>query len=81
MANTKYNITRILFDTEPELTQCYVFIHAWIVVAIGVEGWQHKTFPKSMTTLNILNNWGAGQEEPLMWPQMAPPAAPPIYED
>lgn len=81
MANTQYNITRILVDTEPELTQVYVFIHAWIDVPIGVEGWHHKTFPKSKSTLDILNAWARGEEEPLMWPQQAPPSAPPIYED
>jgi hypothetical protein len=81
MADTKYNITRVVFDTEPELTQVYMFIHAWNDVPIGVEGWHHKTFPKSKSTLDVLNDWAEAVENPLLWPQQAPPASPPIYED
>lgn len=74
MANTKIAYQEIRFDVRhPELTQAYVLIENLSGDGmLGVQGWHHKTFPASMSTLDIMKAWADGKEEPLMWAQQAP---------
>lgn len=64
----------IRFVIEDELTQVYVLCEAQGDCPIGVQGWHHKTFPKSKDSLSILKDWGSGKEDPVMWPQRSPTA-------
>lgn len=77
MADAIYDITEIRFVIEPELTQVYMLaenVGNPTDMPIGVVGWHHKTFPKSMSTLDIMNAWARGEETPIMWPLDAPKA-------
>jgi hypothetical protein len=35
-----------------------------------VQGWHHKTFPKSVAVIDIIEN--GGKDDPVMWPLEAP---------
>lgn len=72
MANGSYETKEIRFVIEPELTQCYVLLEADRNCPIGVQGWHHKTFPVSMSALDILEAYKSGKEQPVMWPLNAP---------
>jgi hypothetical protein len=61
-------IKKVLFVIEPELTHCYVAVDAEGDCPLGVQGWHHKTFPASMSALDILK----GDFDYLMWPLDAP---------
>ena len=74
MSNSSYEVKRVLFDIEPELTQVYVAITAYGDSPIGVQGWHHKTFPASKSMLDIMNGVADGSiENWVMWPLNAPP--------
>ena len=64
----------IRFDLrDEELTQAYVLVRAVGDCPIGVQGWHHKTFPASLSTLGILQRIATGEEESwVMWPLKAP---------
>lgn len=62
----------IRFVIEDELTQVYVHCEALGDCPIGVQGWHHKTFPKSKSALDIMNAWAKGDEDPVLWSQEAP---------
>lgn len=72
MANTIIEYKELRIVIEPELTQAYVYIDARNDVPLGVQGWHHKTFPMSMSTLDIVTAWAEGKENPLMWSLKAP---------
>ena len=72
MANSQAIFREIRFIIEDELTQCYVFFSVRGDSPIGIEGWHHKTFPASMTAVDILNGFG-GDDDPIFWAQQAPP--------
>ncbi len=73
MANSGYNVREVRFIIEDELTQCYIAMEATGDSPIGVQGWHHKTFPPSKSTLDIMKMWADGEEQPVLWPQEAPP--------
>ncbi len=75
MANTVIAYQELRIDVrDPELTQVYIFIENLSNDGmLGVQGWHHKTFPASMSMLDILNAWASGKENPLMWSLKAPP--------
>lgn len=72
MANTDVYFREVRFIIEQELTQCYVFLDAYNDVPLGIQGWHFKTFPKSKTVVDIVNDFG--KDDPMMWPQCAPPS-------
>lgn len=76
MADTLIAYQEVRFDVRDEqITHCYVFVENLSRDGmIGVEGWHHKAFPASMSTLDIMQAWAAGQDNPLLWPLQAPPA-------
>lgn len=74
MANTIYELAEWRIVIEPELTQVYVFLIVTsdpLDAPMGVQGWHHKTFPKSMSVIDILQSVANG-DQPLMWPLSAP---------
>ena len=79
MADTHIYFREVRFLIEKELTQCYVFLDAYVDVPIGIQGWHHKTFPASMSNVDILN--ATVKDDPMMWPQAAPPAGYKRYRD
>ncbi len=73
MANTIIEYKELRIVIEPELTQAYVLVNNLSDDGmVGVQGWHHKTFPVSMSMLDIVQAWAEGKEEPLMWAQKAP---------
>jgi hypothetical protein len=62
-------ITEVRFVIDDELTQCYVAVRAEGDCPIGVQGWHHKTFPKSKSIEKILPEMAADY---LVWSQEAP---------
>ena len=74
MGKAGYNILELRFDTRhPELTECYIFLEAWGDAPLGVQGWHHKTFPASMSSLDILQGPIAKQDF-VLWSLEAPKA-------
>ena len=75
MANTEIAYQELRIDVRhPELSEVYVFIENLSNDGLlGVQGWHHKTFPASMSMLDIMQAWADGTEEPLMWSMQAPP--------
>lgn len=60
---------------DDEQTHVYVYIRAEGDCPHFLDGWHHKAFPGMMSTLNILESWAAGEEDPKLWEQAAPPSA------
>jgi hypothetical protein len=54
MAKCFAEINKLLFVFEEELTHCYVAVQAIGDCPIGVQGWHHKVFPKSLSAVDIL---------------------------
>lgn len=74
MADTKIAYQEIRIDVRhPELTEVYVYIENLSRDGFQVEGWHHKTFPASMSSIQILQAWADGKEDPVMWPFKVPP--------
>ena len=73
MANTKIAYQELRIDVRhPELSQVYVLIDNLSNDGLlGVQGWHHKTFPASMSILDIVQAWADG-DDPLLWSQQAP---------
>lgn len=71
MGKCTAKVTEIRFVLEDELTECYVAVEAEGDCPIGVQGWHHKTFPKSQTAQQILDNM-THADGYLLWPQDAP---------
>ncbi|WP_107865327.1 hypothetical protein [Agitococcus lubricus] len=73
MANTVIAYDEVRFDVRnKEITECYVFINNMSNDGlIGVHGWHFKAFPASMSIMDIMKEWAAG-DDPLMWPQKSP---------
>lgn len=72
MGKASYSTKEIRFVFEEELTQVFFFIEAEGDCPIGVQGSHHKTFPKSMSALEILGQLAEGKEDPVMWGLEAP---------
>jgi len=79
MANTHVYFREVRILLEKELTQIYVYIDAYVDVPIGIQGWHHKTFPASQKAVDIINTFG--KDDPMMWPQAAPPTEYNRYRD
>jgi len=73
MGTSHVEIAEIRFVFEPELTQVYIFVRDLtpIETPVGVAGWHHKTYPKTLSTLDILNKMRKG-DDPIMWDKGAP---------
>jgi hypothetical protein len=74
MANTVIAYEEIRFDVRDEqITHAYVLIrNVSNDGTLGVEGWHYKAFPARMSVSDIMDEWKAGKEDPLLWPQKAP---------
>ena len=70
MANSSYEVKEIRFVIKDELTECYVLVQAYGDSPIGVQGWHHKTFPASMSCLDILGS--PEFRDHVLWPLDAP---------
>ena len=54
--NGSYSYKEVHFVFEDELTEVCAFIAADENCPMGVQGCHHKTFPASMSAVDILNN-------------------------
>lgn len=61
-------------------TTLYVFIRGEGDCPFQVLGWHAKGFPSSMTSIEILERWGKGEEDPMLWPRRNPPETTLNYE-
>lgn len=69
MGKCESEIKEVRFITEPELTHCYVLIHAHGDCPFGVQGWHHKVFPASVSAMDILEKHFSDY---LLWGHEAP---------
>ena len=74
MGKCSIEYKELRFVIENELTQVYILCDAIGDCPLGVQGWHHKTFPKSVNIADILSKMftGADRDDPVMWPQKAP---------
>lgn len=71
MADAGYSVVEIRIIVEhPELTEAYVLINAIGDAPLGVQGWHHKTFPASMSAVDIISKHAGDW---VLWAQEAPP--------
>jgi hypothetical protein len=72
MGTAIVTVREVRFLIEDEVTQVYVLIvdETPGETPIGATGWKHKTFPASVSMLDILNNWT--KDDPMMWDSGAP---------
>lgn len=70
MAKCETIINEVRFVFENQLTHCYILVNAIGDCPITLQGWHHKTFPASLSAIDILTHHVAG--EYLMWPLDAP---------
>ena len=81
MANTPISYGEIRFDVrDPNQTHVYIFIRDVDGSFPIIRGWRYKAFPATMSTLDIMQAWANGQEEPMMWPMKAPDMRPIPYD-
>jgi hypothetical protein len=75
MGNAGYATRELRFIIAEELTHAYVLLEAQGDCPIGVQGWHYKVFPASMSVADILRAMSRGNSnnEPVLWPQEAPP--------
>lgn len=64
---------------DPDKTEMWVFIRGEGDCPFQALGWHYKTFPSSVTTMQILAQWAAGAEDPLKWERRDPPPTEPNY--
>ncbi len=72
MGKASAEVLEIRFIIEPELTQAYFLYRGHGDVPLGVTGWHHKTFPKSVPVVDILKADSIAKDDPLLWPLEAP---------
>ena len=73
MGKAGVNFREWRFVIEDELTQVYVLCEALGDCPIQIQGWHHKTFPKSKSVMDILTDtFSAGGEDPVLWPRKVP---------
>lgn len=72
MGKAGVNYREIRFIIEDELTQVYVLIEALGDCPLGVQGWHHKTFPKSQPVADLVPLIFT-KDDPVLWGQEAPP--------
>jgi hypothetical protein len=69
MSYATSKIKEVRFVIEEELTQVYVAVDAIGDCPLGVQGWHHKTFPASISAIDILKNHF---KDYLLWSQKSP---------
>jgi hypothetical protein len=63
------------FDVrDPHQTHVYVYIRAEGDCPHMIQGWHHKAFPASMSTMDIMQSLWKDDIDPLSWPLQAPPS-------
>ena len=72
MGDCNAYIRELRFVIEPELLQVYISLDAWGDCPLGIQGWHHKTFPKSVSAADVLEKIREGEEEFILWRQEAP---------
>jgi hypothetical protein len=72
MGKARAEVKEVRFIIEDELTQVYVFYEAFGDCPLGVQGWHHKSFPKSKSVLNIIQEMVTSDGDAMLWPQNAP---------
>lgn len=72
MAKCDSVIKELRFVIEDELTQVYILCEAVGDCPLGVHGWHHKTFPASVSAIDVLTMIGKGEEKHLLWPLNGP---------
>lgn len=72
MANCAVVYKELRFIIEEELMQVYVLVDAIGDCPHMIQGWHHKTFPKSMNAEEILKVMFT-KDDCLLWPLNAPP--------
>lgn len=77
MSDSHYDITELRFVFRPDATHVYAYAQPLDDCPIGIQGWHHKAFPTSMSTIDILQAWAQGEETPILWPIEMPMAAVP----
>lgn len=66
--NSSYDFREIRIVIEDELTQVYVLLEAHGDSPLGVQGWHHKMFPKSVSALDAVKE----AADAVLWPLNAP---------
>jgi len=64
----------VRFVIADEQTHCYMLLEAVGDVPMSLQGWHYKAFPPTTSLLDVLQAHARGEEEPMLWPQVAPPA-------
>lgn len=73
MGKATVEVLEIRFKIEPELTQAYIFFQGHgDCPEPGTTGWHHKTFPKSVSVIDIIKAHADGTDDPLLWSLEAP---------
>lgn len=73
MANTKIAYQEIRFDVRDEqITHVYILVENLSRDGFPIGGWYYKAFPARMSTLDIMQSWADGKEDPIMWAKKAP---------
>lgn len=74
MADTVIHYQQIRMDVrDPQVTHVYVLVENMSRDGFPVGGWYTKSFPARMSTLEIMQAWADGKEEPIMWARGRPP--------
>lgn len=73
MGKASAEIKEVRFRIKPELTEAYIFYQGHgDCPEPGTTGWHHKTFPISMSIIDILKAEAEGKDNSLLWPLAAP---------
>lgn len=73
MADAMVEVREMRFVIEPGVTHCYVAYGPTSDGTLGVQGWHKRTFPESMSVIDILTGIGDGSiENSMLWGQEAP---------
>lgn len=64
---------------DPTKTKVWVYLRGEGDCPFQCIGWRYKEFPASVTSMDVLDLWSKGQENPLDWPRMDPPPTVPNY--
>lgn len=75
MGHCSVEYKEMRFVIEDDLTQVYVWVNAIGDCPHMLQGWHHKTFAKNKPVIEILNTMFTKDDDCLLWPLNAPPAA------
>ena len=65
---------------DPEKTELWVYIRGEGDCPFQCLGWHYKAFPSTVTSLEVLQRWAEGLEDPLYWERRNPPQTELNYE-